>query len=321
MRFGVGAGTPPVSLRLRAAVVLGAVILISAAATRVANAADDVAGFAKPQFDSHLWLELGGDWEHYTGGDARGFPPSERFPTIGLRPTDGFGYEGRLSYRPADSSRIFSLAVRYGRTSQRDGDNEQPFRIDNSDNNQVVLTQHREHRLVADLEAGRDVGEGEFNFFSIGSLGVRYVDFRTTTNESFGGTGPDLVLGGADVRRGLRAAGPRIAWHASMPLPPPFDDANVFLGWDVAGSVLFGRQTVQADAFGSEALSRSHAAIVPNVEGRLNFGWHVPGTTATAKLGVRSEAFYNVLDGGVASRHALRRIDYGPFFSVVWSLR
>lgn len=182
------------------------------------------------------------------------------------------GAEGKISFEPAESNWLFSVAVRYGRSNGHKHVHEQtpggpvtvhlgtffsgvvtPFGRNFAD----TAASTNESHVILDFQAGREVGLGLFGSgsTSVVSAGVRYGEFTWgsqseirarpdkyyPTNQKY----PDHqhVYSAHNVeKRSFHGWGPILSWDASARLAGNSESSDLALNWGVNVGVLFGRQ-------------------------------------------------------------------------------
>jgi hypothetical protein len=240
-----------------------------------------------------VWIDLGGAMSKLgAGSEAYGpdftstrpsnFDPSEKFQKSAIFSTDGYG---SISFNPHGSEWSFSAAVRYGRSSvHRQVHQQSPFAAPQSYTLQTFSSyrpvrspraarfaetkvDNSEQHLIADFQAGKDVGLGLFGRHGSSevSLGVRFAQFTEKSNVALK-SDPDWrfqpksvffyssyyvhVLpqayhsnaGNFDARRSFRGIGPSLSWNASEQLAGDAEKGQLNIDWGLNGALLFGRQ-------------------------------------------------------------------------------
>jgi hypothetical protein len=239
-----------------------------------------------------LWIELGGQLNQmedsqeafvpaFPNSPARPsiFSPSQKFERLPLYSIDE---TGGISFEPDSSNWVFSASVRYGRSSSDKHIREQTypqsatFFIPGNTNVYHVPplaqrfadtnVENSEHHLIADFQAGKDVGLGMFgdkNGSSIVGLGVRFAQFNAKSNIAIK-SNPDwqfifyyyarfkenIPVGqpyhtnaaGMQSVRSFHGIGPSISWNASAPFLGNPQTSELAVDWGVNAAVLFGRQ-------------------------------------------------------------------------------
>jgi len=270
----------------------------------VAKAADT--GSGQPL----VWIELGGQLSRLSDGQeafAPVFPNSPPRPSIfepsqklDGPPGSSIDEEAKLSFQPDNSDWVFAASVRFGRTANNKHAHQQtnpnPFTIyyyqsapdypggplHQVKRNNVTtpqnakfadtLVDNRDQHLIADFQAGRDVGLGMFGAnggSSVLNLGVRFAQFSARANiaiksnpdwkfhykylpiaKSLGFTGSKFATGqiyhsnaaGLIATRQFHGIGPSLSWNASAPILGVQQDSEMMFDWGVNAAVLFGRQ-------------------------------------------------------------------------------
>lgn len=238
-----------------------------------------------------VWIELGGQLEAIGGKPDLFTPPFVAAhldaPYNSVSPVDathpasnGFGGEGRLSFRPEGSDWVFSAAVRYGRsnrdkhlhqqttTSFRQKTNKYnptnpKFRFRDVRRFSDATVDQNESHAVMDFMAGRDVGLGMFHGQSTLNFGVRIAQFHSRANSGFKsfpdphystkftyndpGAHHHSYAATAELTRNFRGVGPSVAWEGNAAMVGRPDAGHLTFDWGVDASVLFGRQTINGE--------------------------------------------------------------------------
>ncbi|HVP85920.1 MAG TPA: hypothetical protein VMS78_14465, partial [Rhizomicrobium sp.] len=152
-----------------------------------------------------VWIELGGQFDQrdvdsqplapaFTAMRPSEFSPSTRFEK---QPRFGFDEYGTLSIQPHGSEWSASASVRYGRSSKNRSVHQQSYPVSQTYVGTLefpnliqsrypraarfadTVAKNSEQHLIADFQAGKDVGLGLFgrNASSEVSLGVRFAQF------------------------------------------------------------------------------------------------------------------------------------------------
>lgn len=259
-----------------------------------AYAAATGAAAAQDQDRSTVWIELGGQMSKLGGGSEPYAPdfasarPSNFSPSGKFEKSPIYSIEevGKLSLKPGGFDWVLSAAVRYGRSSVHRYVHEQsPFAppqsyaLRSSSTYRPVRTPlaarfaettagNSEQHLIADFQAGKDVGLGLFGKHSSSqvSLGVRFAQFTEKADVALK-SDPDWhfqpkdiffyssyyvhVLpqsfhsnaGNFHVDRSFRGIGPSLSWNASAPIAGNVqEEGELNIDWGVNAAVLFGRQ-------------------------------------------------------------------------------
>jgi hypothetical protein len=266
----------------------------------IANAASQ----AKAEDTEHptVWIEAGAQLERLTNGQDPFAPPfvatllQNPFtpPAVVQKPPlYAFGQEGRLSFTPDGSDWVFSASLRYGRANSSGNTHEEtspasPQRIVNipalsfyrskyitaaAKRFASVASKTHDSYLIADFQAGRDVGLGAFGVHSSSILnaGVRFAQF-TSQSRSRIDSDPDFMVNYKypstligftgyfkipqqawniysaknTISRSFSGIGPTVEWDANVMLIGHPDASEVTFDWGVNGAMLFGRQKVTA---------------------------------------------------------------------------
>jgi outer membrane receptor protein involved in Fe transport len=290
----------------------------------------------------------------------------------------GDGRDVTLMYRPAGSPWTVSAGLRHGRTNsgitrlhreEASGPKACSFPIagigslfcdPNSskyspynfraamDWSDASAVNREEHTLV-DFEVGRDLGVGAFNVKSSLALGLRYAQFRSSTDATMYGI-PDwehLPDGWANIpvashyygaslaaARKFKGAGPTLSWDASKRLLGDELTGHVDLDWSATGGVLFGKQWSAVGGFEQRgeflgtyntrprpavakvpfSFDRSGSATVPLLDLAVGVSYEVQRFKLST--GYRWERYFNVLDAGYAEREDYDRTIDGPYFKI-----
>ncbi len=261
-----------------------------------------------------VWIEFGAQLERLTVGQESFAPPfvstllSNPFTppsAVQAPPRYSFGQEGRLSFNPEGSNWVFSAAVRYGRANSSGSSHEETtpesLRFIQSlpyyNIHRTILlpapaqrfatttSQNHSAYLVADFQAGKDVGLGTFggNGGSTINAGIRVAQFTSQSKaridsdpdlahsyRTITGLGPyhsgylklpnphwDLYAGQFTAKRSFRGLGPSLQWDAAATLIGKPEEGAVTFDWGVNGALLFGRQKVT----GSHETTAHHGSL------------------------------------------------------------
>jgi len=285
--------------------------------------------------------------------------------------TTSSGVEAELTYQPEGMDWIFSAAIRYGRSrsdklsSEKTTPVSKPFynsfsRTYNYDAPAAnrysdVHAQSNETHLIADFQAGKDVGLGMFGHSgsSVLSAGVRFAQLRSTLNDKINGD-PDFhwsppatpgyhyyqywhdLAASAHGSREFQGIGPSVSWKASSPVAGNAQSGELLLDWGVNAALLFGKQKVRIH---SQATSVYHSCYY----GIFCYGsnvYHYPANSVDrsrsvmvpnvggfvglsyrfqdvkVSAGYRADFFFNAIDGGFDTRKSENRSFNGPFLNV-----
>lgn len=266
---------------------------VSALAVAATCAAMPEGAAAQDQGSSTIWIELGTQMsklgassEPYVPGFASmrpsNFSPSQKFEKSPLYSIEEFG---KITLRPNRSEWVLSAAVRYGRSSVHRHVHEQspfaaaqtyapetfsayrPIREPRAARFAETTVGNSEQHLIADFQAGRDVGVGLFgkNGSSQVSLGVRFAQFTEKSNVALK-SDPDWRFQPKTIffyssyniyalpqayhsnsasfhaDRSFRGIGPSLSWNASEPISGNAQEGELNIDWGLNGAILFGRQ-------------------------------------------------------------------------------
>jgi hypothetical protein len=194
-------------LRRQLFAAASALALIAAvSATRKAEAAE------RDTDSPTVWIELGGQFEHLSGGSETFSPaffslasPANLAPMVDAQRKSAFslGEEGKISVTPSETDWTFSAAIRYGRSHAARHQHHHtpagglgPIYVGNFYVTKNFVpgnlaygdgqTSLSESHLILDFEAGKDVGLGLFGVHgsSVISAGVRFAQFTSSSNIS-----------------------------------------------------------------------------------------------------------------------------------------
>jgi len=267
---------------------------VSVLALAAYGATPDVAA-AQDQDHSTVWVEFGAQMSKldasaepyapdFTSMRPSNFSSSQRFEKS---PRYSLEEYGKLSLRPNGADWILSAAVRYGRSSVHRRVHEQspfaapqsyalytsrptgyyPVRSPRAARFAETTVGNSEQHLIADFQAGKDVGLGLFGKHgsSTVGLGVRFAQFTDKSNVTLK-SDPDwhfqpktiLFYGlyhvnvlpqayhsnAADFHAGrsFQGVGPSVSWNASEPVSGNMQDGELNIDWGLNAAVLFGRQ-------------------------------------------------------------------------------
>lgn len=239
-----------------------------------------------------VWIELGGLFNQreidsqplapaFTAMRPPEFSPSTDFEK---QPKFGFDEYGALSIQPHGSDWVFSASVQYGRSSKNKQVRQQsspppltyigtlefpsntgqkyPRTVRFADTAVKNSAQH----LIADFQAGKDVGLGLFghNVSSVVSVGVRFAQFTEksrislksdpdwhfqTQVRSYYGYHYQSILqpyhynsAHLTASRSFHGLGPKLSWSANLPVAGNTRGGELDFDWGINAAVLFGRQ-------------------------------------------------------------------------------
>jgi iron complex outermembrane receptor protein len=225
-----------------------------------------------------VWIELGGGLNRLDESQERVAPPffasvvNAGFSSplaLERPPLYSFDEDGKISFQPEDSDWVFSISIRYGRSSDKTNKHAQTNKlIGNINNANPTHARHRYTQTTAsytgtqdilDFMAGKDFGLGLFgrNGTSVLSGGIRFAQFRSKSGLSvyadpdYANPNVTSVVGpkyfhnfsaSARNEKSFNGIGPEISWDASAPLAGQAQNGQFTLDWSLNGAILFGRQ-------------------------------------------------------------------------------
>lgn len=316
-----------------------------------------------------IWIEFGGQLEGMTRVQDEFVPPflvsappldfTSINPLEAQRPPKySQGAQLALSFQPENSGWVFSGLVRYGRSSGGKGAMEQtvatmtpyppaPQFLITKASHKFIRTIGRENskHLIADFQAGRDVGLGLLGKDASISLGVRFAQFSERSSFDLHER-PDYgwqkkhpfytrfyhnFAAQEDARRSFHGIGPSLSVKASPSIARPGEDSDITLDWGVNGAVLFGRNQALVHHDTNEGYFhswvgytqlydhpytrlRKHSAAVPNLGGFVGLSYRY--VDAKISLGYRADMFFGAMDGGIDTRKNKNLGFFGPFASI-----
>jgi hypothetical protein len=196
---------------------------------------------------------------------------------------------GKFSFQPDGSNWVFSASVHIGRSVGTQKVNQQTYpksfithysifgvpytgrRSPLSARFARTIAKHDESHVIADFQAGKDVGLGMFgnkDSSSVFGVGVRFAQFNTKSNISLN-SDPDWQflyryndypslgiyhlkkvagqpyhsnIAGLIATRNFLGIGPSISWNASAPFIGTAKNGEVTVDWGLNAAILFGRQ-------------------------------------------------------------------------------
>ena len=244
--------------------------------------------------DSHplIWLDLGGQMEQIEGLSAPftadfmatvpdpGSYTADIFSSNQRPPRFAFGFDGKISFQPEESSWIFSAGIRYGRAHTNRHQHQQgaePLAYETNLGGTYtkvlypifaapladVAMREDETHAILDFQAGKDVGLGllKHKVDSTISAGVRFAQFSANSSVDISAR-PNIgyvhhtKLAGfripfptfnqyfltGETARSFKGVGPSLSWNASAPIAGNAEDGELSLDWGINGALLFGRQ-------------------------------------------------------------------------------
>jgi len=275
--------------------------LLAGTSALVLAAQMQLPNFARAEGGNHptVWIELGGQFDRRDIDSQLLTPPftamrpSEFSPSVDFerQPRSGFDEYGALSIQPHGSDWVFSASVQYGRSSKSRHVHQQSYPVSGTYIGTLefgtVLSRYpraarfadtvvksSEQHLIADFQAGKDVGLGLFgrNASSEVSLGVRFAQFTEKSRISLK-SDPDwrFQLQGRsyygyhyqsllqiyhynsahlNASRSFLGLGPKVSWSSAIPMGGNPNSAELDFDWGINAAVLFGRQKahVESDA-------------------------------------------------------------------------
>ncbi|HEY4125542.1 MAG TPA: hypothetical protein VGM36_13070 [Rhizomicrobium sp.] len=263
--------------------VCGVALLVSAAA-----------GNAKAEETDRptVWIELGGQLESladkretFAPPFLNKFDPAFFEPVVPIQRTLRYsnGAEGKISFQPVGSDWFFAASLRYGRSNGHKANYQRlpaavfpvtqvgataPVNLYETPPKHLnASATNTERHIIADFQAGKDVGLGMFGSHNASklSLGVRFAQFTSGSQINTSGV-PDFTqmgheekydgvfqshhryIGATDTERSFHGIGPSLSWDSSARILGGGDDTEVTFDWGLNGSVLFGRQKVKGNA-------------------------------------------------------------------------
>jgi iron complex outermembrane receptor protein len=257
-----------------------------------------------------IWINLGWHFDRIGGQDELYIPPLAQeltqAPFNDLINAErhimyAYGLDGSVSLRPEDSHWVISASVKYGRahgarsvhqtmatvppyvhTSIPAVPRSYAFHLTTPNlPHGYVRGSNSEKHIIADFQAGRDVGLGLFGQGgeSVLSAGVRIAQFKSASSAVIFGD-PDMtpyyfhttrivnvrvngvrqpepkfivgtghtfhILGAAEeASRDFHGIGPTLSWAASAPVAGNLENGEIALDFGLNAAILFGRQTVR----------------------------------------------------------------------------
>jgi iron complex outermembrane recepter protein len=255
----------------------------------------------------------------------------------------------KISYQPTGSDWIFSLGVRYGKNSRSDTINHQTPHASGTkygqyvggyDAYQIFNTQNSKSHIIADFQAGKDVGLGKFGSGgrSVFSAGLRFAQFNSRTNVQIQSQPTNIndygyyhiFRANFDAQRKFTGIGPSLSWDASANIIGNSSAGSITLDWGVNGAMLFGRQRMNAHhqttdnykhrfyylsvAQTSGSAARSKQVTVPNLGGFAGLSFRY--VDAKVSVGYRADFFFDAMDGGIDVAKKENVGFYGPFATI-----
>jgi iron complex outermembrane receptor protein len=346
------------------------------------------AGGAKAADDdsdrSSVWIELGGQLSRMSEGQevfAPAFPDSPPRPSIfspsqkfeGL-PLYSIDETGKISFEPTGSDWVFSASVRYGRSGSNKRVIQQThpasFIVTKSGHPSPSFApaaplaahfadtrvQNDESHLIADFQAGKDLGIGMFGNrgSSVFNFGVRFAQFNSKSNISLK-SDPDWHfstkyfygfklpayqpyhsnLAHMSAARNFRGIGPSLSWNGEAPIAGSSQISELSFDWGVNFAILFGRQraNVNHEETGRYHGKKYHAGYHVTLYHPTPVNVHRTKTVIVPNIGgfagaswriqnfkvsagYRADLFFGAMDGGIDTAKKENVGFYGPFASV-----
>jgi hypothetical protein len=322
-----------------------------------------------------VWIELGGQLSRLNDGEEAFSPsimagrplmfaPSAPFEKL---PQTSIDENGSISFQPDNSDWVFSVSLRYGRAISKSHFHQQTnpaafihyisgYRYANYPSAEKfvdTVTLASEHHLIADFQAGKDVGLGMFGkgSSSVFSLGVRFAQFGASSNIALKSNpdwhfaytyyaGNKFALGGIYhsnvatllASRSFHGVGPSLSWNASVPVMGNGQNSELMLDWGLNAAFLFGRQRakVHHQTTGAYHTAKKYTNTPRKVLSHLSADFPRSRTVmapniggfaglsfryANAKVsfGYRADLFFGAMDGGIDTRKSENVGFFGPF--------
>lgn len=329
-----------------------------------------------------VWIEGGWHFESVMGDADTFAPPLDAFtratglPSLtAIENTLGrtYGAEGSISFQPKSSDWVFTASARFGRSqSTRRSINEKTIigpPLKKTTTYPVVETiistfpayathsvKNSEGHLIADFQAGRDVGIGLFGrgTDTIVSFGARYAQMNARSNAN-SLANPDAAFSQGEFVYGpfhkyhiqisnhrsaasmertdsLHALGPSLSMKNTTGLLGTVDDGQIALDWGVNAALLFGRQKAKTSHHstvryysGKTGLRSIHTyAPVNRTRSRMVTVPNVGGfaglsyrfTNAKLSAGYRADFFFGAKDSGLETRSTADVGFHGPYATI-----
>jgi hypothetical protein len=268
-----------------------------------------------------VWVELGANLNRVDGGTERFAPDfisqidAHTFSSpidLQREPRYANGLEGKLTIQPEDSDWRVSFSLRYGRSNGAKQAHQQTapayftaiesipaFNFHASPQLQPsaqrfasTVASNRSSQLIADFQAGRDVGLGLFgrNSSSTIDFGVRFAQFtarasaKISADPDFGATWKyastfnhyftgyfkvpvqkwHVYTAKMQAIRSFHGIGPSVGWDTSIPLAGNPNEGGFTFDWGLNAAILFGRQKVAAQ-HATKTTYDKHAIGIPSV--------------------------------------------------------
>jgi hypothetical protein len=329
-----------------------------------------------------VWIEVGGQFDQFSGQGGPFAPPfvntfdwgaySLKSPA-GLQSTRAFslGGDASVSIQPIDSDWIFSASVRYGRAHGHKFVHQQktqvtrfqlPGRFGSKYFTKTAPASYAqtsaaksESHVIADFQAGKDVGMGMFGRDGISEVdvGVRFAQLSEKAQATLyarpgihfvpgtisGSSFPTLnnyhrYHATAHRTNSFHGVGPSISWKASVPIAGNTPGGEIAVDWGANAAVLFGRQRAKTyhhttGVYHDNSVKYHSTAVLPPGAGHRTqsrsvivpnlggfAGLSFRYDDAKMSFGYRGDFFFGAIDNGFDTRKTETRGFYGPFASI-----
>jgi hypothetical protein len=330
-----------------------------------------------------IWIEIGGQFDQFSGQGSPFAPPfvnnfdwaaySLKSPA-GIQNMHAFslGGDASITFQPNDSDWIFSASVRYGRSHGHKFVHQQKTQVTRFQLPKFFGSKYftksappsyaqtgankSESHIIADFQAGKDVGLGMFGRDGTSEFGVG-VRFARLTEKAqaaiyarpgiyfvpgtiFGSSFPTINNYHRYFATAHRAAtfdgvGPSISWNGSVPVAGNAPDGEITVDWGANAAMLFGRQRAKAHhhttgVYHNNSDLKYHSTVVlpPGAGHRTQSrsvivpnlggfaGISFRYSDVKMSIGYRGDFFFGAIDNGFDTRKAETRGYYGPFASI-----
>ena len=328
-----------------------------------------------------IWIDLGGQFSAMNDAQQVFDPafiaaiPARLGSPLHLEDPSRYsvGENAAVSFQPTGSDWTFSASVVYGRSNGgkfvhlQDKPTYIYSPIFHANGNLKEATDYAdtsthksESHLIADFQAGSDVGLGLLgtNLPSTIDFGVRFAQFASKSDATIHAR-PDVQVTAptfygfalvgdsfheyratAQRNSSFHGVGPSISFKSSMPVAESGPNEGFAVDWGVNGSVLFGRQRAHVNHqtngnFQSGPLYTifHNTTILPPLGAILDRSRQivVPNLGAFAAIswnapnakisfGYRVDEFFGAMDGGIDTAKSFDRGFYGPFAKISFGL-
>jgi iron complex outermembrane recepter protein len=304
-----------------------------------------------------LWFEVDGQYSLLSDNSQPYVPPfvlNSQFDgaqkIARKHPPSEWDEGARITYQPSDFDWMFSLGVRYGKSSRHGATNQYTKHTGGNWSKYYTGIQSSkgssdEKHLILDFQAGKDFGLGMFGHegSSILSVGLRYAQFTSRGNLTLhSATYPPsnyYVFNAAfNARRSFKGIGPSLSWDASADLAGNTTNGKLTLDWGVNGALLFGRQRAKVHHHKTatyqeysakyyyyptwrhtvyhtaQSPSRARSVTVPALGAYA--GISLRYTNAKVTFGYRYDNYFGAIDGGIDTAKREDRSFNGPYASI-----